>query len=99
MLLLQAFEGPVIHTAVPLSISIRPSGCEMLVLAGFIVGLSIYLIGGPQWIDNHLPEAWTDSSKIKILVELEKKLFFFVGFSFWVFSFDFCYYSRGLGIH
>ncbi len=84
--------------AVPLSISIRPSGCEMLVLAGFIVGLSIYLIGGPQWIDNHLPEAWTDSSKIKLLVTLAKKLIVFVAIPFAVFRFAFSYRLRDFGI-
>src|SRR2546430_16911925 len=84
--------------AVPLSISIRPSGCEMLVLAGFIVGLSIYLIGGPQWIDNHLPEAWTDSSKIKLFVTLAKKLIVFVAIPFAVFRFAFGYRLRDFGI-
>ena len=84
--------------AVPLSISVRPSGREMLVLAGFIVGLSIYLIGGPQWIDNHLPEAWTDSSKIKLLVTLAKKLIVFVAIPFAVFRFAFSYRLRDFGI-
>ena len=84
--------------AVPLSISIRPSGCEMLVLACFIVGLSIYLVGGPQWIDNHLPEAWTDSSKIKLLVTLAKKLIVFVAIPFAVFRFAFSYRLRDFGI-
>jgi len=84
--------------AVPLSISVRPSGCEMLVLAGFIVGLSIYLIGGPQWIDHHLPEAWTDSSKIKLFVTLAKKLIVFVAIPFAVFRFAFSYRLRDFGI-
>ena len=84
--------------AVPLSISVRPSGREMLVLAGFIVALSIYLIGGPQWIDNHLPEAWTDSSKIKLLVTLAKKLIVFVAIPFAVFRFAFSYRLRDFGI-
>jgi len=83
---------------VPLSISVRPSGREMLVLAGFIVALSIYLIGGPQWIDNHLPEAWTDSSKIKLFVTLAKKLIVFVALPFAVFRFAFGYRLRDFGI-
>jgi len=70
----------------------------MLVLAGFIVGLSIYLIGGPQWIDNHLPEAWTDSSKIKLFVTLAKKLIVFVAIPFAVFRFAFSYRLRDFGI-
>jgi hypothetical protein len=35
-------------------ISVRPSARQMIVLVVCIVALSIYLIGGPQWIDNHL---------------------------------------------
>jgi len=84
--------------AVPLSISVRPSGREMLVLAGFIVALSIYLIGGPQWIDNHLPEAWTDSSKIRFFVTLTKKLIVFVAIPFAGFRFAFGYRLRDFGI-
>jgi hypothetical protein len=41
--------------ASPLSISVHPDIREMLVLFGFVIALSIYLIGGPQWIDHHLP--------------------------------------------
>jgi len=41
--------------AVPLSISVRPSPCEMLVLVACIIALSIYLVGGAQWVDDHLP--------------------------------------------
>src|SRR5215471_1224329 len=44
--------------AVPLWVSVHPTAREMLVLAACIVALSIYLIGGPQWIDQHLPDAW-----------------------------------------
>jgi len=84
--------------AVPLSISVRPSGCEMLVLAGFIVGLSIYLIGGPQWIDNHLPEAWTNVTQIKFFVTLTKKVIVFVAIPFAVFRFAFGYRLRDFGI-
>src|ERR1700746_545920 len=40
--------------AVPLSISVHVSGREMLVLTGCIVFVSIYLVHGPQWVDNHL---------------------------------------------
>ena len=84
--------------AVPLSISVRPSGCEMLVLAGFIVGLSIYLIGGPQWIDNHLPEAWTNATQIKFFVTLIRKVIVFVAIPFAVFRVAFGYRLRDFGI-
>src|SRR5215469_763546 len=51
--------------AVALSISIQPARSELIVLAGYIIALSVYLIGGPRWIDQHLPSAWTDSQQIK----------------------------------
>src|SRR5262245_33610716 len=44
--------------AVPLSISVHPTAREMLVLVVCIVALSVYLVGGPQWINNHLPQTW-----------------------------------------
>ena len=84
--------------AVPLSISVQPNGREMLMLAGFIVSLSIYLIGGPQWIDNHLPKAWIDAPRIKFFVTLAKKLIVFVAIPFAVFRFTFGYRLRDFGI-
>src|SRR5204863_2413372 len=84
--------------AVPLSISVQPNGREMLVLAGLIVLLSIYLIGGPQWIDNHLPEAWTNVTQIKFFVTLTKKVIVFVAIPFAVFRFAFGYRLRDFGI-
>lgn len=84
--------------AVPLSISVQQNGREMLVLAGFIVVLSIYLISGPQWIDNHLPKAWIDAPQIKFFVTLAKKLIVFVVIPFAVFRFAFGYRLRDFGI-
>src|SRR5438876_12128878 len=51
--------------AVPLSISVHPNAREMLVLVACIVALSVYLVGGPQWIENHLPQTWINSPQIK----------------------------------
>lgn len=84
--------------AVPLSISVQQNRREMLVLAGFIVVLSIYLISGPQWIDNHLPKAWIDAPQIKFFVTLAKKLIVFVAIPFVVFRFAFGYRLRDFGI-
>jgi CAAX protease family protein len=84
--------------AVPLSISVRPSAREMLVLAGCIIALSIYLVGGPQWIDNHLPRAWIDSVQIKFFVTLAKKVIVFVAIPFGIFHFLFGYRARDFGI-
>jgi membrane protease YdiL (CAAX protease family) len=84
--------------AVPLSISVCPSAREMLVLSGYIIALSIYLISGPQWIDNHLPHAWIDSLRIKFFITLAKKLIVFVAIPFGIFRFLFGYRARDFGI-
>jgi membrane protease YdiL (CAAX protease family) len=84
--------------AVPLSVSVHPSVREMLVLVACIIGLSIYLIAGPQWIDNHLPSSWIDSSRIKFFVTLAKKLIVFVAIPFGIFRFLFGYRIRDFGI-
>jgi membrane protease YdiL (CAAX protease family) len=70
----------------------------MLVLAGYIIALSIYLIGGPQWIDNHLARAWIDSAQIKFLVTLAKKVIVFVAIPFMIFRFLFGCRARDFGI-
>jgi hypothetical protein len=41
--------------AIPLSISIQSGTPELIVLAAYVIAVSLYLIGGPQWIDQHLP--------------------------------------------
>src|SRR4029453_4867890 len=60
--------------AVPLSISETPSKSQSIVLIGYIILLSAYLIGGPQWIDQHLPASWIESAQIKTFITLAKKL-------------------------
>ncbi len=71
--------------AVPLSISVHPNAREMLVLVACIVALSVYLVGGPQWIENHLPQTWINSPQIKFFVTLAKKLIVFVLIPFGIF--------------
>lgn len=51
--------------AVPLSISVNSSASALIALTGYVILLSLYLIGGPQWIDQHLPHPWVDSAQIK----------------------------------
>jgi len=84
--------------ATPLLISVRPSARQMIVLVACIVALSIYLIGGPQWIDNHLPRSWIDSSQIQFFVKLAKKMLVFVAIPFAIFRFVFGYRARDYGI-
>jgi CAAX protease family protein len=84
--------------ALPLSISVKPSKSQLIVLIGYIIVLSVYLIGGPQWIDQHLPSSWIDSVRIKFFVTLAKKLIVFVVIPFAIFRFGFGYRIRDFGI-
>ena len=84
--------------AVPLSISVRPSTSALIALTGYVLLLSVYLIGGPQWIDQHLPHSWVDSARIRFLLALAKKLAVFVAIPFVIFRFAFGYRARDFGI-
>jgi CAAX protease family protein len=84
--------------AVPLAIAIHPSAREMIVLAGCIIALSIYLIGGPQWIDSQLPQTWIGSAKVKFFLTLAKKVIVFVLIPFAIFRFGFGYRLRDFGL-
>ena len=84
--------------AVPLPISVRLTAREMFVMVACVVALSIYLIGGPQWIDQHLPNSWIDSPKIKLFITLAEKLIVFVLIPFGIFRFAFGYRLRDFGI-
>jgi uncharacterized protein len=83
---------------IPLSISVRPSKSQLIVLIAYIVALSLYLVGGPQWIDRHLPSSWTNSAQIRFFVTLAKKLVVFVAIPFAIFRFGFGYRIRDFGI-
>jgi membrane protease YdiL (CAAX protease family) len=84
--------------AVPLSISVHPTAREMLMLVACIAALSIYLIGGPQWLDNHLAQTWIDSPRLKFFITLAKKLIVFVLIPFGIFRLGFGYQLRDFGI-
>jgi hypothetical protein len=87
-----------IRRAFPLSISIKPGKSQLIVLIGYIIVVSVYLTGGPQWIDQHLPSAWIDSVRIKFFITLAKKLLVFVVIPFAIFRFGFGYRIRDFGI-
>src|SRR5215472_16374169 len=97
-IILPALAWLATKRAVPLVISVHPSVREMVVLAGCTIALSIYLIAGPQWIDNQLPGAWIDSAQIKFFVTLVKKLIVFVLLPFAIFRFGFGYRLRDFGL-
>jgi membrane protease YdiL (CAAX protease family) len=84
--------------AVPLSISVSSSTSALITLTGYVILLSLYLIGGPQWIDQHLPHSWVDSARIRFFVGLAKKLVVFVAIPFAIFRFGFGYRVRDFGI-
>src|SRR5262245_61497902 len=82
----------------PLSISIRSGVPELIVLIAYVIAVTLYLIGGPQWIDQHLPGKWIESHQIKFVIALAKKLFVFVAIPFAIFRFCFGYRLRDFGI-
>jgi uncharacterized protein len=84
--------------AIPLSISVTPDKSQLIVLIGYIIVLSVYLVGGPQWIDQHLPSSWIDSPRTKFFITLAKKLVVFVAIPFAIFRFGFGYRLRDFGI-
>src|SRR5437868_4334707 len=84
--------------AIPLSISVKPNKSQLIILIGYIVVLSVYLVGGPQWIDQHLPSSWIDSVKIKFFITIAKKVIVFVAIPFAIFRFGFGYRLRDFGI-
>jgi len=84
--------------AIPLSIFVTPSKSQLIVLIGYIIVLSVYLVGGPQWIDQHLPSSWIDSARTRFFIALAKKLVVFVAIPFAIFRFGFGYRLRDFGI-
>jgi len=84
--------------AVPLSISVKPSTSALMVLTGYVILLSLYLIGGPQWLDRHLPHPWVDSARIRFFVVMAKKLIVFVVIPFTIFRFAFGLRARDFGV-
>jgi membrane protease YdiL (CAAX protease family) len=86
------------RAAIPLSIFIAPGKSQLIVLIGYIIVLSVYLVGGPQWIDKHLPFSWIDSARSMFFIALAKKLIVFVAIPLAIFRFGFGYRLRDFGI-
>lgn len=84
--------------AIPLSVSVKPGKAQLFVLVGYVVLLSVYLVGGPQWIDQHLPSSWIDSARIRFFITLAKKLVIFVAIPFAIFRIGFDYRIRDFGV-
>jgi len=84
--------------AAPLAIFMATGTPQLIVLMAYIVLLSLYLVGGPQWIDQHLPSSWTESAQIRFFVTLAKKVIVFVALPFAIFRFGFRRRLRDFGI-
>ncbi len=82
----------------PLSISLQPSGYEMILLAAALVAVSLYLVFGNELISSILPESWLASSRIMFFVTLCKKLLVFVVIPFVLFHFLFGYSIKDFGL-
>lgn len=85
------------HVA-PLGIFLTTGTPQLIVLIGYVLLLSVYLIGGPQWIDQHLPSSWIESARIRFFITLVKKLVVFVVVPFAIFRFGFGRRLRDFGI-
>src|SRR5215467_12766146 len=84
--------------ASPLSVCARAGAPALIALIGYVILLSLYLVGGPQWIDQHLPDSWIDSARIRFFITLAKKLVVFVAIPFAFFRLAFGYRVRDFGI-
>src|SRR4030095_14052090 len=51
--------------AIQLSISIHPRTSELIGLIVYVLILSVYLTGGPPWIDAPLSSSWTERARIQ----------------------------------
>ena len=86
------------RNATPLRLFLTTRRLQLIVLIGYIVLLSLYLVGGPQWIDQHLPSLWIESEHSRFFITLAKKLIVFVVVPFAIFRFGFGRRLRDFGI-
>ena len=84
--------------AIPLSISVTPEQIPINRPDRIHYCLIVYLVGGPQWIDQHVSSSWIDSVRTKFFITLAKKLIVFVAIPFAIFRFGFGYRLRDFGI-
>jgi membrane protease YdiL (CAAX protease family) len=84
--------------AQPLEVAPPSDSRELWLALGLVVALAIYLINGPQLVDQLLPRAWSDSARIHFFVVLAKKLIVFVAVPFALHRFLFGHRLRDFGI-
>jgi membrane protease YdiL (CAAX protease family) len=82
----------------PLTLYVRRSASEMILLGLCLVLVAAYLIWGSVLSDALLPENWMASSRIKFCVVFARKLIVFVLIPFALFRFLFGYRWRDFGL-
>jgi len=82
----------------PLTLFVRRSAGEMIVLALCLAIVALYLIWGTAISDALLPADWMASPRVKFLVILFRKLIVFVAIPFLSFRFMFGYRWRDFGL-
>lgn len=82
----------------PLTLFVRRSATEMILLGLCLVFVAAYLIWGSALSDALLPATWMASPRIKFLVVLARKLLVFVGVPFALFRVLFGYGWNDFGL-
>ena len=84
--------------AKPLDVAPPSDLRELWLVLGLVVALAIYLVNGPQLVDQLLPRAWSGSARIHFFVVMVKKLIVFVAVPFTLYRFFFGHHLRDFGI-
>ena len=101
-LILFGFAFPLLASlgslrARPLTLFVRRSAAEMMLLGLCLVLVAAYLIWGAALSEALLPESWTASARNKFLVVFARKLIVFVFVPFALFRFLFGYRWKDFG--
>ena len=102
-LILFGFAFPIVAwvgslRARPLTLYVRRSATEMILLGLCLVLVAAYLIWGSALSDALLPASWMASARLKFLVIFARKLIVFVLIPFSLFRFLFGYRWRDFGL-
>ena len=84
--------------AKPLTVTVRKSGGEMLLLGFCLLAITLYLIWGSALSETFLPASWITAPRFKFVVVFARKLIVFVAIPFLLFRFIFGYRWRDYGV-
>ena len=82
----------------PLTVTVRRSGAEMMLLGVCVVAVTLYLIWGSAVSEMVLPASWMSAPRLKFVVVFARKLIVFVAIPFLLFRFIFGYRWRDYGV-